>query len=77
MDTRTKEACQNAKNLNNILVYTVGFSTPSDPIDAAGMSVLKSCATNPSMAFVANNSADLISIFDKIARDITSLRLKS
>lgn len=75
MDLRTKEACTNAKNAG-ILIYTVGFSVPTDPIDAKGMSVLQSCATNSDMAFVANNSSDLVAIFDQIARNITSLRIK-
>lgn len=75
MDLRTKEACTNAKNAG-ILIYTVGFSVPADPIDAKGMSVLQSCATNADMAFVANNSSDLVAIFDQIARNITSLRIK-
>jgi Flp pilus assembly protein TadG len=74
MDAKTLEACTNAK-AQGVRVYTVGFSVSTDPIDAAGLSLLQSCATNSSMAYVANNSAEIIAVFDDIARNVTSVRV--
>lgn len=74
LDALTATACTNAKAAN-ISIYTIGFSIPSDPIDSAGQSLLKNCATSPSQAFIANNSNDLIAAFQKIQSSIGSLRL--
>lgn len=74
MDEKTLQACNNAK-AKGISVYTVGFSVPNDPIDFSGLQLLKSCATSQSMAFIANDSNALVSIFEEIARNIGSLRL--
>lgn len=74
MDSKTLEACRNAK-AQGITVYTVGFSVSTDPIDAAGLDLLKNCATADSTAFVANNSSQIVSVFQKIADDLGNLRL--
>jgi Flp pilus assembly protein TadG len=74
MDAKTKEACTNAK-ASGVSVYTVGFSVSTEPIDAAGLSLLKDCATADSMAFVANNSSQIVTVFQKIADDLGNLRL--
>jgi hypothetical protein len=74
MDSKTLTACTNAKAAG-IMVYTVGFSVSSDPIDAAGLDLLKNCATSNSTAFVANNATQIVSVFQEIARNLGSLRL--
>ena len=74
LDALTALACSNAKS-TGISIYTIGFSIPSDPIDSAGLSLLNSCATNASQAFVANDSSSLITAFNQIAASIGTLRL--
>lgn len=74
VDALTAEACTNAKK-TNISIYTIGFSIPSDPIDAAGQTLLKNCATSSSQFFIANTSDDLIKAFQQIQASIGALRL--
>ena len=74
LDALTALACSNAKS-TGISIYTIGFSIPSDPIDSAGLSLLNTCATNASQAFVANDSSSLITAFNQIAASIGTLRL--
>jgi Mg-chelatase subunit ChlD len=74
MDAKTLEACTNAK-AQGIRVYTVGFSVSTDPIDADGLALLQNCATSTSMAYVANNSAEIVAVFEDIARNVTSVRI--
>lgn len=74
MDARTKTACTNAKAAG-VVVYTIGFSTTNDPIDSAGLSLLKQCATAQNMAYVANNASDVNKVFTEIARNIGTLRI--
>ena len=74
MDAKTLTACTNAKN-QGITVYTVGFSVSSAPIDAAGLDLLKKCASSTQMAYVANDSSAIITVFEEIAKSIGGLRL--
>ena len=74
LDALTAEACKNAKAVN-ISIYTIGFSVPADPIDAAGQTLLKNCATNPGQFYLANTSDDLIKAFQQIRASIGALRL--
>ncbi len=74
IDELLLDACTNAK-AKNVVVYTVGFSTSGDPIDAQGLKVLSDCATSADYAFVANDSSGIIAVFDKIAKGIGQLRL--
>jgi len=74
LDALTATACTNAKAVN-ISIYTIGFSIPTDPIDSAGQTLLKNCASSASQFFIANNSNDLISAFQKIQASIGALRL--
>jgi Flp pilus assembly protein TadG len=74
LDALTQTACTNAKGAG-IQLYTIGFSTSEDPIDAQGLSLLKGCASSPSQSFVANNSDALIAAFDQIGKSIGTLRL--
>ncbi len=74
LDALTAEACSNAKAVN-ISIYTIGFSIPSDPIDAAGQTLLKNCASSADQYFLANTSDDLIKAFQTIQASIGALRL--
>ncbi|WP_279606043.1 pilus assembly protein [Methylobacterium sp. J-048] len=74
LDALTATACNNAKAVN-IAIYTIGFSVPSDPIDAAGQTLLKNCASSASQFFLANTSDDLIKAFQQIQASIGALRL--
>ncbi len=86
MDAAVATACNNAKAVTDgasatgrSRIYTVGFSIPSDPIDAQGLQLLQNCASldasgNP-LFYQASDSASLISAFAQIARAINDLRL--
>ncbi|MDJ1159218.1 pilus assembly protein [Chelatococcus sp. SYSU_G07232] len=80
LDARTLQACANAK-ADGVTVYTVGFSTSTDPIDDKGLALLKQCATpddaatGKKYAFVANDSAQIVQVFEEIARNLGSLRI--
>ena len=74
LDALTAEACKNA-NAVNISIYTIGFSVASDPIDAAGQTLLQNCASSADKFFLANNSDDLIKAFQQIRASIGALRL--
>jgi hypothetical protein len=76
MDALTLAACKNAVTApSNVQIYTIGFSDPIDPIDQQGLDLLKTCAGSQDRTFVANDSAALITAFQKIADSIGSLRL--
>jgi hypothetical protein len=76
IDAAVLDACEKAKaKPHDIQVYTVGFSTPQDPIDQGGMAILKQCATSPQMAYVAKDADTIIDVFNEIARNIGGLRL--
>ena len=74
LDALTAEACKNAKAVN-VSIYTIAFSVPADPIDAAGQTLLKNCASSANQYFLANTSDDLIAAFQQIQASIGALRL--
>jgi Flp pilus assembly protein TadG len=74
MDQRTLEACTNAKN-SGVIVYTVGFSVPNDPIDAQGLQLLQNCGSDATRAFTATDQASFLAAFNAIANQIRILRL--
>ena len=74
MDQITMEACTNAKS-KGIIVYSIGFSVPSDEIDDSGKTLLTKCASSSSKYFLASDAASLNSAFQAIASSILSLRL--
>ncbi|MBN4096765.1 MULTISPECIES: pilus assembly protein TadG-related protein [Methylobacterium] len=74
LDKLTALACSNAKT-NNISIYTIGFSVPADPIDSAGQTLLRNCASSPDQFYLANSSDDLIKAFKSIQASIGALRL--
>lgn len=74
LDALTAEACKNIKDVN-ITVFTIGFSVPSDPIDSAGQTLLRNCASSVDKFYLANTSDDLLKAFDDIQKSIGKLRL--
>jgi Flp pilus assembly protein TadG len=76
LDALTLQACTNAK-AKGIIVYTVGFSISSDPIDSQGQNLLQSCATDKAHAFIANDADSLVDAFNQIGIGMGKLRIKS
>ena len=74
MDAALVEACTNAKAVG-VQIYTVGFSVPSDPIDAQGVSVLQACASRPQDAYLAADASSIIATFKTIASNIVARRI--
>ncbi len=76
MDAALLAACTNAKNAG-VVIYTVGFSIPSDPIDTEGIKLLQKCASSSANAFVATDGTGLLSAFQQIGTGLGNLRIKS
>jgi hypothetical protein len=76
LDELTSQACTNAK-AKGIIIYTVGFSISSDPIDAQGQNLLQTRATDKAHAFIANDASSLIDAFNQIGIGMGKLRIKS
>ncbi|MFZ4531361.1 MAG: TadE/TadG family type IV pilus assembly protein [Alsobacter sp.] len=74
MDALTREACRNAATAG-VLIYSVGFSTASDPIDSQGLQLLRDCAGVTERMFIATDSNALVTAFQRIAQGIGQLRL--
>ncbi len=74
LDDLTLEACTKAKAAG-IEVYTIGFSIPTDPIDAQGLALLKACATNSDHYFAATDASQLNAAFSQIGIGLGKLRL--
>lgn len=74
LDELTLEACTNAK-AQGIEIFTIGFTIPSDPIDAQGLALLQNCATNKDHYFTAQNANDLNAVFASIGTGLGKLRL--
>jgi Flp pilus assembly protein TadG len=74
IDELLAAACTNAK-AKDVVIYTVGFTTPSDPIDEQGLNLLRNCASGDGYAFVSKDATSLISDFEKIWKSIGALRL--
>ncbi|HFC04314.1 MAG TPA: VWA domain-containing protein, partial [Rhizobiales bacterium] len=71
-DRLTSEICENIKaSGEKITVYTVAFEVR----DVGTQNLLRSCATSPSHFFNADNSAQLASSFQKIAKSLALLRI--
>jgi hypothetical protein len=76
IDALTLEACRNASaSPSNIVIYTVGFSTPSDPIDSQGLDLLRNCAGSKDRFFVANDASGLMNAFASIQKGLSGLKL--
>ncbi|MBV8851216.1 MAG: hypothetical protein JOZ16_16710, partial [Methylobacteriaceae bacterium] len=81
LDALTLEACTNAKQ-QGVVIYTVGFSISSDPIDSQGQTLLQNCATHSSSSdtshfFIANDANSLNNAFNQIGIGMGKLRIKS
>jgi hypothetical protein len=69
MNDRTLEACANIPQ--QITVYTIAFELD----DADAEQILLDCASDPTKAFDAGNSEELVAVFQLIAQDIATLRI--
>ena len=69
-NARSAELCSNIK-ANGIEVFTIAF----DVTDAAIKSILRDCATKPSMFFDTNDASQLDLAFRGIARDLMSMHV--
>jgi Flp pilus assembly protein TadG len=67
IDPRTALACTNAKN-DNIKIYTVRV------IDG-DKTLLKNCASKPTMYYEVNQASELNSVFSSIAQNLARLRI--
>ncbi len=73
MDALVRETCSNARS--KVMVYTIGFSVATDPIDQQGLNLLADCAGSADRTFVANDAKGLIDAFQTIVKSIGTLRL--
>ena len=74
MDNLTLEACTNAKAAG-VTIYTVGLTVATNPIDALGIALLKSCASSTGNYFQATDGAGIVTAFQQIGQQIVALRL--
>ena len=74
MDSALLAACTNAKAAG-VTIYTIGFSTPSDPIDSEGLQLLSKCASGTDRAYVARDSSSIVNAFSDIGSTLGQLRL--
>ncbi len=74
MDNVTLEACTNAKAAG-VTIYTVALTVATDPIDAQGIALLKSCASSSGNYFQASDGAGIVTAFQQIGQQIVALRL--
>ena len=74
MDASTLQACTNIKK-TGVTIFTIGFSTTADPIDADGKTLLQNCATTTNMAYFAADGSSLTTTFASIAQQMSGLRL--
>ncbi|MBA5779017.1 TadE/TadG family protein [Stappia sp. F7233] len=71
MDQRTSLACANAKSQGEVDIFTIAFQIS----DTATVNMMRNCATRPDMAYTASSNAALKEAFERIAEEITKLRL--
>jgi Flp pilus assembly protein TadG len=67
IDKRTAKICDQIKS-NKIRLYTIRVIEGNETL-------LRDCATQPSMYFSVNQASELNAVFDRIAADLTTLRL--
>jgi Flp pilus assembly protein TadG len=70
MDQRLLAACTSAKKLD-VTIYTIGLSVPSTSTE----NILKSCSSGDGYWFMPDNPNELDDIFERIADQLTLLRL--
>ena len=66
----TRDLCRNI-NDDDVTVYTIAF----DVNDAAILNILRQCATQPEMAFTADNASELSGAFEAVGKSLSRLRL--
>jgi hypothetical protein len=74
IDALVRETCTNARG-KGIQIYTVGFSTPKDQIDAEGLKLLADCAGQSDRSFVATDENSIVTSFQDIAKGISQLKI--
>ena len=67
IDARTAKACTNAKDAN-IRLYTVRVIN-------GDATLLRNCATNPSMYYDVQDASQLNNVFSSIAQNLANLRI--
>lgn len=72
MNTRTAQACTNAKAAG-IVIYTLALEIS----DSTTEDMLRDCASGASKYFTINNSNSLEAVFEAIAQEISKLRITS
>jgi Mg-chelatase subunit ChlD len=70
VDARTKLACSNAK-AEGIILYTVQVNTDNAPTS----NLLKQCASEPKMFYLAKSASETISVFASIGSSLLNVRL--
>lgn len=71
MDQRTALACSNAKSQGEVDIFTIAFQIT----DTATINMMRNCASRADMAYTASSNAALKEAFERIAEEITKLRL--
>jgi hypothetical protein len=76
MNERTSQTCANAK-AEGITVYTIGLATNavSQSTQATVEKMLRECATSPDRAHLPKSPTELKAVFQRIANDLSALRL--
>lgn len=69
-DAKMATLCENIKN-DGIAVYTVAFMVT----EPTAISLMASCATDPSKAFTAESAAELAEVFKDVGQSLTAMRL--
>jgi len=72
LDDRLAETCTGMK-AENILIYTVTFD---DGVDDDTKDLFRNCATSPSNYKDAPDQAELINVFEQIARELSNLFIR-
>lgn len=73
-DELTRQSCANARAAG-VEIYSIAFSVASNPIDSAGVNLLRACATNDDHYYLATDSTQIDSVFSQIAAKLGKLRL--
>lgn len=70
MNSKSREACRLATD-SGVQVFTIGYGVS----DAHTRSMLKYCASHPSMHFDIESQDELLQVFDRIGQTISELRV--
>ena len=70
LDDKTAQICENIKE-RGIRLYTITFQVSS----SSTQTLMRECATSPSLYFDSPSNEELTTVFQAIARDLSNLRL--